>query len=143
MVESGAVFELIELELGSPERRTTELNLGVLFHLCCCAEGRAQFLSHGGSIAVVAKRILRVSPAVDDRAILILSQICKFSGTSMAIQEMVDVKAVTKLCMLLQADCAPYLKDKAREILRSHSEKWKNSPCILSSLSSLEHQVSS
>nr|TKR71419.1 hypothetical protein D5086_0000299430 [Populus alba] len=143
MVESGAVFELIELELGSPERRTTELNLGVLFHLCCCAEGRAQFLSHGGSIAVVAKRILRVSPAVDDRAVLILSQICKFSGTSMAIQEMVDVKAVTKLCMLLQADCAPYLKDKAREILRSHSDKWKNSPCIFSSLSSLEYQVSS
>ena len=143
MVESGAVFELIELELGSPERRTTELNFGVLFHLCCCAEGRAQFLSHGGSIAVVAKRILRVSPAVDDRAILILSQICKFSGTSMVIQEMADVKAVTKLCMLLQADCATYLKDKAREILRSHSDKWKNSPCIFSSLSSLEFQVSS
>ncbi|KAI5560719.1 hypothetical protein BDE02_16G065900 [Populus trichocarpa] len=142
MVESGAVFELIELELGSPERRTTELNLGVLFHLCCCAEGRAQFLSHGGSIAVVSKRILRVSPEVNDRAILILSLICKFSGTSMVIQEMVDVKAVPKLFMLLQADCAPYLKDKAREILRSHFDEWKNFPCIFSSFSSLEYKVS-
>ncbi|CAK7342041.1 unnamed protein product [Dovyalis caffra] len=138
MVESGAVFELIELELGSPERKTTELNSGVLFHLCCCAEGRAEFIRHGGGIAVVAKRIMRVSPAVDDRAILILSLICKFSGTSMVIQEMVDVKAVSKLCMLLQADCAPYVKEKAREILRSHFDEWKNSPC----LSSLEHQVS-
>ncbi|KAL3569302.1 hypothetical protein D5086_029192 [Populus alba] len=142
MVESGAVFELIELELGSPQRRTTELNLGVLFHLCCCAEGRAQFLSHGGSIAVVAKRILRVSPEVNDRAILILSLICKFSGTSMVIQEMVDAKAVPKLCMLLQADCAPYLKNKAREILRSHFDEWKNFPCIFSSLSCLEYKVS-
>ncbi|KAJ6968342.1 E3 ubiquitin-protein ligase PUB24-like [Populus alba x Populus x berolinensis] len=140
MVESGAVFELIELELGSPQRRTTELNLGVLFHLCCCAEGRAQFLSHGGSIAVVAKRILRVSPEVNDRAILILSLICKFSGTSMVIQEMVDAKAVPKLCMLLQADCAPYLKNKAREILRSHFDEWKNFPCIFSSLSCLEYK---
>uniref|UniRef100_A0A6N2N8T6 U-box domain-containing protein n=1 Tax=Salix viminalis TaxID=40686 RepID=A0A6N2N8T6_SALVM len=144
MVQSGAVFELIELELGSPERRTTELNLGVLFHLCCCAEGRAQFLSHGGGIAVVAMRILRVSPAVDDPAILILSSICKFSGTSMVIKEMVDVKAVSKLCVLLQADCAPYLKDKAKEILRSHFDEWKNFPCNFSSLSCLlEYKVSS
>ncbi|KAJ6300292.1 hypothetical protein OIU76_021152 [Salix suchowensis] len=133
-----------ELELGSPERRTTELNLGVLSHLCCCAEGRAQFLSHGGGIAVVAMRILRVSPAVDDPAILILSSICKFSGTSMVIKEMVDVKAVSKLCVLLQADCAPYLKDKAKEILRSHFDEWKNFPCNFSSLSCLlEYKVSS
>ncbi|KAB5552928.1 hypothetical protein DKX38_010239 [Salix brachista] len=138
MVESGVVFELIELELGSPERRTTELNLGVVSHLCCCAEGRDQFLSHGGSIAVVAKKILRVSPAVDDRATQILSLICKFSGTSRVIQEMVDFKAVPKLCMLLQADCAPFLKDKAREILKSLSDEWKNSPCSFSFLSSLE-----
>ncbi|KAF5473471.1 hypothetical protein F2P56_010080 [Juglans regia] len=130
MVEAGTVFELIELELGVPENRTTELILGVLFHLCSLAEGRARFLNHRGSIAVVSKRILRVSPAADDRAVLILTMICKFSGTHMVVQEMLKVGAVSKLCSLLQTDCGTYLKDRVRDILRLHSKDWKDSPCI-------------
>ncbi|KAF2323828.1 hypothetical protein GH714_042413 [Hevea brasiliensis] len=130
IVESGAVFELIELEWRSPEKKTTEMIFGILFHLCSCADGRAQFLRHRGGIAVVAKRILNVSPAADDRAVLILALICKFSGTSMVLQEMLNVKAVSKLFIIIQADCSPYLKEKAREILRTHSEQWKNSPCF-------------
>lgn len=130
MVEAGTVFELIELELGFPENSTTELILGILFHLCSCPDGRAQFISHRGSIAVVSTRILRVSTTADDRAVLILSMICKFSGTYMVLQEMLKVGAVSKLCSLLQVDCAKYLKDKAREILRLHFEEWKDSPCF-------------
>ncbi|KAA8518454.1 hypothetical protein F0562_015928 [Nyssa sinensis] len=134
MVEAGAVFELIELELGSPEKRTTELTLGILFHLCSCADGRAQFLSHAGGIAMVTKRLLSVSPAANDRAMLILSLISKFSGTTMVLQEMLRVKTVSRLCMVLQVECPIYLKDKAKEILRTHSVVWKDSPCIEGSL---------
>ncbi|KAH7554175.1 hypothetical protein JRO89_XS12G0126200 [Xanthoceras sorbifolium] len=130
MVESGAVFDLIELELLTPEKRTTELILGVLFHLCCCADGRAQFLNHKGGMAVVTRRILEVSPAADDRAILILSTITKFSRNSLVSQEMLKVRTVEKLCKLLQYDCAAYLKEKAGQILRSHYDDWKDSPCI-------------
>ncbi|KAL1153174.1 hypothetical protein V6Z11_A09G158200 [Gossypium hirsutum] len=130
MVESGAVSALIELELGSPEKRTTELILGILFHLCSCADGRAEFLRHKGGIAVVTKRIMRVSPAADDRAVLILSLISKFSATSWVVHEMLEVGTVTKLCMLLQLDCATYLKEKTTEILRSHSDDWLKFPCI-------------
>ncbi|KAL1175471.1 hypothetical protein V6Z11_A04G092500 [Gossypium hirsutum] len=91
MVESGAVSALIELELGSPEKRTTELILGILFHLCSCADGRVEFLRHKGGIAVVTKRIMRVSPAADDRAVMILSLISKFSATSWVVHEMLEV----------------------------------------------------
>ncbi|TYI32894.1 hypothetical protein ES332_A04G094100v1 [Gossypium tomentosum] len=130
MVESGAVSALIELELGSPEKRTTELILGILFHLCSCADGRVEFLRHKGGIAVVTKRIMRVSPAADDRAVMILSLISKFSATSWVVHEMLEVGTVTKLCMLLQLDCAAYLKEKTMEILRSHSDDWLKFPCI-------------
>ncbi|MBA0558329.1 hypothetical protein Golob_015353 [Gossypium lobatum] len=130
MVESGAVSALIELELGSPEKRTTELILGILFHLCSCADGRAEFLRHKGGIAVVTKRIMRVSPAADDRAVLILSLISKFSATSWVVHEMLEVGTVAKLCMLLQLDCATYLKEKTMEVLRSHSDDWLKFPCI-------------
>ncbi|KAL3536028.1 hypothetical protein ACH5RR_004489 [Cinchona calisaya] len=130
MVEAGTVFELIELEFNSTEKKTTELILGILFHLCSCADGRAQFLSHAAGVAVVTKRILKVSPAADARAMLILLSISKFSGTVGVLQEMLRVGAVAKLCMVIQANCESYLKDKAREILRTHSSVWKDSPCI-------------
>ncbi|KAK6942531.1 U-box domain [Dillenia turbinata] len=130
MVEAGAVFELIEHECSSPERRTTELIMGVLFHLCSCAAGRAAFLSHAAGVAVVAKRILRVSLATDDRAVLILCLICKYSVTDEVLQEMLKVGAVSKLCMTLQVDCAAYLKDEIGGVLKAHSNVWKNSPCF-------------
>ncbi|TKY53164.1 E3 ubiquitin-protein ligase PUB24 [Spatholobus suberectus] len=122
MVEAGLVYELVEIELGAPEKRVTELTLAILFHLCSCANGRAKFLSHEGSIAVVTERILKVSAAVDDRAVFVLSLVSKFSGTNAVPQEMLKAGTVVKLCMLLQADHAKYLKDKAMEILKAHSE---------------------
>lgn len=130
MVEAGVIFELVEIEIMGPEKIITELTMAILFHLCSCANGRAQFLSHEGSIAVVTERILKVSAAVDDRAVFILSLISKFSATKSVLLEMVRVGTVLKLFMLLQTDHAKYLKDKAREILKSHSEVWKSSPCF-------------
>ncbi|KAH7838383.1 hypothetical protein Vadar_025691 [Vaccinium darrowii] len=130
IVEVGAVFELIELELNKPEKSVTELIFCLLAHLCACADGRAQFLKHAGSIAMVAKRILRVSPVVDDKAIHILSLVARFSGTNEVVMEMLRVGAVSKLCMVLQADSEKYLKRKAKEVLRLHSKFWNNSPCI-------------
>ncbi|KAL2503097.1 plant U-box 24 [Forsythia ovata] len=130
MIEAGAVFELIELELRIPEKKTTELILGILYHLCSCADGRAQLLNHAAGIAVITRRILKVSNTADDRAILIIALICKYSGTNGVLQEMLRVGTVVKLCMVLQADCASYLKDKAKGILRTHFDVWKDSPCI-------------
>ncbi|XP_054782909.1 E3 ubiquitin-protein ligase PUB24-like [Prosopis cineraria] len=140
MVEAGAVHELIEIELGTPEKRTTELVLGIQFHLCSCANGRAQFVSHRGGIAVLTERILKVSPAADERAIFVLSLVSKSSASHMVIQEMVQLGTLSKLCMFLQADHPSYLKDKAMEILKSHSEVWKNSPCFPGSFNASLHR---
>ncbi|KAK9985994.1 hypothetical protein SO802_030945 [Lithocarpus litseifolius] len=130
MIEANTVFELIELELSFPEKKTTELILGILCNLCSCPDGRAQFLSHRGSIAVVSMKILGVSPKVGDRAVLILSMICKFFGIYMVLQEMLTVGAVEKLSSLTKIDCASFLKEEASEILRLHFPEWKDSPCI-------------
>ncbi|QCD87986.1 E3 ubiquitin-protein ligase PUB23-like [Vigna unguiculata] len=130
IVEAGAVAEVIELELEKPEKNMTELIFNLLAHLCCCAEGREQFLRHAAGIAVVSKRVLRVSALTDDRAIHVFSVIAKFSASNEVVLEMLRVGAVSKLCMVMQADCAGYLKEKARDILRLHSKVWNNSPCI-------------
>lgn len=130
IIEANGIFELIELELSKPEKKITEQVFNLLANLCSCADGRAKFLSHAGGLAMVSKRILRVSPATDDRGIHILSLISKFSATKQVLLEMLRVGGVTKLCMVIQADCDAYLKKKAREVLRLHSKVWSNSPCI-------------
>ncbi|GLU19113.1 hypothetical protein SLE2022_353790 [Rubroshorea leprosula] len=130
IVEDNTVFQLIELELEKPDKNMSELIFNLLAKLCSCADGRAQFLSHAGGIAMVSKRILRVSPAVDERGVQILSSISMFSATDEVLLEMLRVAAVTKLCMVIQADCAAHLKERARETLRLHSSVWNNSPCI-------------
>ncbi|KAE8691742.1 hypothetical protein F3Y22_tig00110882pilonHSYRG00107 [Hibiscus syriacus] len=117
IVKANAIFELIEFELEKPEKNISELIFNLLAHLCSCADGRAEFLRHAGSIAMVAKRILRVSPATDDQAVCILSSISKNAATKEVLLEMLKVGAVTKLCMVIQADCPTYLKQKARGVL--------------------------
>ncbi|XP_060168843.1 E3 ubiquitin-protein ligase PUB23-like [Lycium barbarum] len=130
--ENGAVFALIELLFDTNERRLCELILTALDHLCTCAEGRAELLSHGGGIAIVSKKILRVSHLASDKAVRILCSISKFSATcyNKVLQEMLQVGVVSKLCLVLQLDASPKTKEKIKEILRLHSRVWRGSSCI-------------
>ncbi|KAL7588826.1 hypothetical protein Lser_V15G36946 [Lactuca serriola] len=131
MIQAGAVFELVELELGSPDKETTELIMAVLFHLCSSADGRARLLGHAAGLAMITKRMGKVSHKVDERALMIISLISKFSATDGVLQEMVRVGTVEKLCMVLQVNGRhSHPRDKAREILKRHSNVWKDSPCL-------------
>ncbi|KAJ6963958.1 E3 ubiquitin-protein ligase pub23-like protein [Populus alba x Populus x berolinensis] len=129
-VEGGAVSVLIELLLDTSDRRACELILAVLELLCGCADGRAELLKHGAGLAVVSKKILRVSHVASDKAVRILCSICRFSATSRVLQEMLQVGAVAKLCVLLQVDSSLKSKERARAILKVHSKVWRSSACI-------------
>ncbi|KAM3374279.1 E3 ubiquitin-protein ligase PUB24-like [Capsicum galapagoense] len=130
MIELGAIFELIELELSNNEKRVTELVFSLLSHLCSLADGRAELVKHAAGIAMVSKRILRISPATDVSAIQILGLIAKYSATKEVLMEMLRVGGVAKFCMVIQADCEAYLKKKTMEILRAHNNVWYNSQCV-------------
>ncbi|KAF2544305.1 hypothetical protein F2Q68_00032898 [Brassica cretica] len=131
LVDLGAVSQLIDLEISySGEKRTTELVLGILSRLCCCADGRGEMLAHGGGIAIVTKRVLWVSTAADDRALSILSTLSKFSPENAVVEEMVCIGTVEKLCYVSRVNCDFSLKERAKEILREHFDDWKKFPCI-------------
>ncbi|KAJ9184570.1 hypothetical protein P3X46_004284 [Hevea brasiliensis] len=129
-VEANAVSVLIDLLLDSTEKRACEMALTVLDLLCQCAEGRAELLRHGAGLAVVSKKILRVSQVASEKAVRILVSVSKFSATSGVLQEMLQIGVVAKLCLVLQVDCGRKTKDKAREVLKMHARVWKNSPCV-------------
>ncbi|GAA0141662.1 hypothetical protein LIER_02757 [Lithospermum erythrorhizon] len=132
-VEAGLVSLLIDLILDcnySNEKRVCEMMFVLLEQLCKCAEGRAELLKHGAGLAMVSKKIFRVSHVVSEMAVKILYSISKFLPTNVVLQEMLNLGVVGKLCLVLQVDCDVRMKEKAREILKLHSRAWKNSPCI-------------
>ncbi|CAK7332035.1 unnamed protein product [Dovyalis caffra] len=120
----------------SIDKRACELILAVLDLLCGCAEGRAKLFKHEAGLAVVSKKILRVSHVASDKEVRILCSICRFSATSRVLQEMLQVGVVAKLCLVSQVDSSLKSKERAREILKLHSKVWRSSACIPANLMS-------
>ncbi|OWM79029.1 E3 ubiquitin-protein ligase PUB22-like [Punica granatum] len=135
-VEAGLIPVLVGLLLDCSldSRRVNELSLMLLEMMCHCAEGRAELLKHGAGLAVVSKKILRVSQVASERAVRILLSISKYSATPAILQEMLQLGVVAKLCLVLQVECGNKTKEKAKAILKLHARAWKNSSCIPMSL---------
>lgn len=129
-VEAGLVGVVMDLLIDSSDKRAAEMMLVVLDLSCQCAEGRAELLRHGAGLAVVSKKILRVSHAGSERAVRILHSVSKFSATPAVLQEMLQMGVVAKLCLVMQVDCGVKTKERAREILKMHARAWKNSACL-------------
>ncbi|KAK4777145.1 hypothetical protein SAY86_005833 [Trapa natans] len=133
-VEAGLVHTLIELLLDSSsdigQWRLDEMRLVLLEMMCQCADGRAELLNHGAGLAILSKKVLRVSHVGSQRAVKILRSVSKYSATPAVLQEMLQVGVVAKMCLVLQVDCGKKTKEKAKEILRRHAGAWRGSPCI-------------
>ncbi|XP_058754423.1 E3 ubiquitin-protein ligase PUB23-like [Vicia villosa] len=133
-VESGCVHVLIELLLDCKERKPREMILVLLEMLCQSADGRYELLSHGCGLAIVSKKILRISTMANDRAVRILLSVARFSATHIVVQEMLQIGVVAKLCLVLQVDSGNKAKEKAREILKLHANSWRKSHCVPTNL---------
>ncbi|XP_019200251.1 PREDICTED: E3 ubiquitin-protein ligase PUB23-like [Ipomoea nil] len=130
--EAGAATVLIDLLLDTNEKRYCEWSLSVLEHLCRCAEGRAELLKHAAGLAVVSRKILRVSQVANERGLRILYFIAKFSATPSVVQEMLQLGVGAKLCLVIQVDCGVGKnKERAAEILKLHAKEWKKNIFML------------
>nr|XP_043634003.1 E3 ubiquitin-protein ligase PUB23-like [Erigeron canadensis] len=130
-VEAGLVHALINILLDyDDEKRISEMVLTVLDQICLSADGRAELLKHGAGLAVVSKKIFRVSQVANARAVRILYSVAKFSGNTSVVQEMLQLGIVGKLCFVLQVDCGSKTSERTKEILKMHARVWKNSSCI-------------
>ncbi|KAG6466972.1 E3 ubiquitin-protein ligase PUB23-like [Zingiber officinale] len=129
-VAAGAVHAMVELLLEEPERRTCEATIAALASVCGSAEGRAELVRHQAAVAVVSKKILRVSQLASEKAVRILHQLARHAATPALLREMAQVGAVMKLCMVVQAGVGGKTEERAREILRMHARTWRDSPCV-------------
>jgi Zn finger protein HypA/HybF involved in hydrogenase expression len=129
-VQAGAVRVLLEALLDERDNKACEIMLFLLEQLCRCAEGRSQFVLHDAGIAIVSKKIFRVSYGATDSSVRILNLVAKYSASPAVLQEMVQLGVVAKLFMVLQMDCNAKAKEKAKEILSLHCKVWRASPCL-------------
>lgn len=129
-VQAGAVQLLVDMLLDERDKKACELMLYVLEQLCRCAEGRSQFIHHNAGIALVSKKIFRVSYGATDTSVRILHLVAKYSASPAVLQEMVQLGVVAKLFMVLQMDCSAKAKEKVKEILSLHCKVWRASPCL-------------
>ncbi|CAO1942398.1 unnamed protein product [Urochloa humidicola] len=131
IVGAGAVPALVDLLLDDPERRVCELALTALDRLCTCAEGRAELVAHAAGLAVVGKKVLRVSEAATERAVRVLRSVARHAATPAVLQEMAQSGVVAKLCTTLRSEqCGVRTKEKAHEVLKLHARTWRSSPCL-------------
>lgn len=128
-IEAGTIFCLIEL-LPEAEKPKCEKILDLLDMLVDYAEGRAAMANHAMGIAVVSKKIIRVSEIATQKAVRILWSLCTYSSTASILREVLQCGAVSKLCMLQQLSCAEKTKQKAKEVLRLHANTFRVSPCL-------------
>ncbi|CAL5027577.1 unnamed protein product [Urochloa decumbens] len=147
-VEAGAMSALIELLLdqgcgnggaGGGGKRAGELAAVAIDHLCGCAEGRQELVSHPAGLAAVARAATRLSssPAGTESAVRALHAVARHAATPAVLQEMLAVGVVARLLFLVQAGAAgDRPRERAREMLKMHAKVWRGSPCLASHLAS-------
>ncbi|CAL5067663.1 unnamed protein product [Urochloa decumbens] len=145
-VEAGAMSALIELLLDqgcgngvTSGKRAGELAAVAIDHLCGCAEGRQELVSHPAGLAAVARAATRLSssPAGTESAVRALHAVARHAATPAVLQEMLAVGVVARLLFLVQAGAAgDRPRERAREMLRMHAKVWRGSPCLASHLAS-------
>ena len=133
-VEAGAVAALVELLLDEGGRRVTELAVVAIDHLCGCAEGRSDLVAHPAGLAVVSKKVMRVSVVATESAVRALHAVAKHSPTPSVLQEMLAVGVVAKLLLVLQVNAGERAGLRAKEMLKTHARVWKDSPCLQTKL---------
>ncbi|XP_042487670.1 E3 ubiquitin-protein ligase PUB23-like [Macadamia integrifolia] len=134
-IEAGAVCVLIEL-LPDSNKPKCEKILLLIKLLCECAEGRLGLVEHGLGIAVLSKKILRVSDAATKLGVKILWLICSSHPSMRVLEEMLVLGSVKKLLALVHYINVGQssIKNKALKIFKLHGSTWQQYPCFPSEL---------
>ncbi|KAG2538820.1 U-box domain-containing protein 21-like [Panicum virgatum] len=128
LAAAGLVPALVEL-LVDADRSTAEKALAALDAALVSSDGRARARADALAVPVLVKKMFCVSDAATDLVLSALLRICKkfpeddmdgtaAAGRRLSIIEALQVGALQKVLLLLQAGCREETKEKATELLR-------------------------
>ncbi|KAJ6290785.1 hypothetical protein OIU78_026516 [Salix suchowensis] len=119
--EMGLVSVIIEI-LVDGDKSICEKALGVLDHICDCREGREKAYENALIVAVLIKKILRLSDLASELSVSILWKLFKNSKDRSedggVVVEALQTGAFQKLLVLLQVGCGESTKEKLKELLK-------------------------
>ncbi|MCD9644075.1 RxLR effector protein Avr3a [Datura stramonium] len=119
-VNMGLVSLVLEI-LVDCEKGITEKALAVLDRICNFEQGKEKAYEHGLTIAIIAKKIIRVSEMATECSISVLWKllVCK-SGNDHenSVIEALELGAFQKLLVVLQVGCGENTKEKVTELLK-------------------------
>lgn len=117
-VEMGLVNLLVET-LVDADRSICEKVLGVLNGICNTELGMNTSYDHSLMVAVLVKKLLRVSDLATGFSVSILWKLtCRTDRGDGALVEALQAGAFQKLLLLLQVGCSDRTKEKATELLK-------------------------
>ncbi|PAN47669.1 hypothetical protein PAHAL_9G316200 [Panicum hallii] len=128
LAAAGLVPVLVEL-LVDADRSTAEKALAALDAALLSSDGRARARADALAVPVLVKKMFCVSDAATELVLSALLRMCKkcpeddmdgtaAAGRRLAIIESLQVGALQKVLLLLQAGCREETKEKATELLR-------------------------
>ncbi|XP_055817545.1 U-box domain-containing protein 21-like [Solanum dulcamara] len=115
-VNMGLVSLILEM-LVDCEKSITEKALAVLDIICNFQEGKQKAYEHGLTMAILAKKIIRVTEMATECSISILWKLCK-GGNENSIIDAFELGVFQKLLVVLQVGCGEKTKEKATELLK-------------------------
>ncbi|CAN4126318.1 unnamed protein product [Withania somnifera] len=118
-VNMGLVSLVLDI-LVDCEKSIAEKALAVLDSICSFEAGKEKAYEHGLTMALIAKKIMRVSEMATECSISVLWKLCK-DGNENSVIEALELGAFQKLLVVLQVGCGEKTKEKASELL-----KWMN-----------------
>ncbi|KAJ8526313.1 hypothetical protein K7X08_028790 [Anisodus acutangulus] len=115
-VNMGLVSLVLEI-LVDCEQSITEKALAVLDCICNFQEGKQKAYEHGLTMALLTKKIMKVSEMTTECSISVLWKLCK-DGNENSVIEALELGAFQKILVVLQVGCGEKTKEKATELLK-------------------------
>lgn len=117
-VNMGLVCLVLEM-LVDCEKSIIEKGLAILDIFCNFEEGKQKAYEHGLTMAIIAKKIMRVTEMATECSISILWKLCKSgSNENNSVIEALELGVFQKLLVVLQVGCGEKTKEKATELLK-------------------------
>eukprot|EP00268_Persea_americana_P001337 TRINITY_DN103_c3_g1_i1.p1 TRINITY_DN103_c3_g1~~TRINITY_DN103_c3_g1_i1.p1 ORF type:complete len:421 (-),score=42.34 TRINITY_DN103_c3_g1_i1:97-1293(-) len=131
IVRLGAVPVLTRLLTERSEPSIADKAMRLVETASTCAEGRAAICGGGGEcVASVVKRMLKVSPAARERAVVVVWSLCCVFRDRRAEEAVARNGGLAKIVVLLQSDCSPAVKQMAADLVKIFRVNYKS--CLLS-----------
>ncbi|XP_010247268.1 PREDICTED: U-box domain-containing protein 28 [Nelumbo nucifera] len=119
IVRLGVVSVLSKL-LSQPDTGVSvaEKVLKLLDMVSTCPEGRTAICEDPICVATIVQKMLKVSSAVTEHAVLILWSVCHLFRDQKAQEAVTKSNGLTKILLLMQSNCSPSVRQMSSDLLK-------------------------